>query len=73
MNQRSTSKTAKRNEVFISIELWNILANHASELSKRINRKVTVDEIANTWLEIALKDKKIIAQCVEKAKKRQKK
>ena len=62
----------RKKTVPIPIKLWNKLANHASEASKKLGREVTVDEYANEALTIVLKDEAIIKECIQKAKEKRK-
>jgi len=64
----SSRKKTKRTKIPISLELWNVLSNHASELSAKIGRKVSVDEFAECALECGLNDETILKRAIKEAK-----
>ena len=72
MNPLSTS-SKKGAKIPISIELWKELSNHASEMSARLGRKISVDEFASYALEFGLNDEAILKKAIKEAKERQQK
>ena len=58
--------------MWINAKLWDTLANHSSDLSKKLGRKISVSDLANAYLETALKDDALVKECVEKAKEKRK-
>lgn len=50
----------------ISEKLYQKLENYASEVSKKIHRKVSIDEIANVGLRYGLNNPEIIQKALEK-------
>lgn len=64
---RSTSKE-KRSEIPISLKLYRVLENHASEVSKKLGYEVTVDEFAEACLIYGLDDKPTLEKAIKEAK-----
>ena len=58
-------------DILISAKLYKYLANHASELSKKLGRKVTIDEIANLGLKYGLENPEITQKALEEWRKEQ--
>jgi len=51
-------------DILISAKLYKYLANHASELSQKVGRKVTVDEVANLSFKLGIDSPNFLEECV---------
>ena len=59
-------------KTLIDSETYKLLANHASELSEKFGREITVDQVATAAVGLGLKDKRLMKKVFEQLGVKQK-